>query len=321
MGWDRARRGRSGQRGHRAGPIRYAMPPTKPPTGAPGRRPKLLAVLLACALLLACSTVKLAYNNLPGLGYWWLDGYLDLNAAQGPRLRDELADLLAWHRRNELPHLTRLLGRAQAMAPLDLQPNDACALVEEIEARLLAVARQAEPAAAEIALSLDQTQLVQLERKYSEVNATYRKDWLALRPPARVGKRYQQFLERGEDFYGPLDEAQQELLRRQVTQSVFNPEFVDVERRRRQQELLTVLRRLLAAPSSPPEARTALHDLVTGIAQPAPGLWREHRQLLQAEGCRDIAALHNSTTAAQRERAVRRLRAYEDDLRALADGG
>lgn len=190
----------------------------------PGRRPKLLAVLLACALLLACSTVKLAYNNLPGLGYWWLDGYLDLNAAQGPRLRDRLADLLAWHRRNELPHLTRLLGRAQAMAPLDLQPNDACALVEEeIEARLLAVARQAEPAAAEIALSLDQTQLVQLERKYSEVNATYRKDWLALRPPARVRKRYQQFLERGEDFYGPLDEAQQELLRRQVTQSVFNP--------------------------------------------------------------------------------------------------
>ena len=74
-------------------------------------------------------------------------------------MRDELADLLAWHRRNELPHLTRLLGRAQAMAPLDLQPNDACALVEEIEARLLAVARQAEPAAAEIALSLDPFQL------------------------------------------------------------------------------------------------------------------------------------------------------------------
>jgi hypothetical protein len=38
--------------------------------------------------------------------------------------------------------------------------------------------------------------------------------------------------------------------------------------------------------------------------------------LLQ-EGCRNTAALHNGTTASQRAQAVRRLQAYESDLRQL----
>jgi hypothetical protein len=36
------------------------------------------------------------------------------------------------------------------------------------------------------------------------------------------------------------------------------------------------------------------------------------------EACVNAAALHNSTTAAQREAGVRRLRAYQRDLRELS---
>ena len=284
------------------------------------RLAKTLAVLAAAAVLMACSAVKLAYNNLPELSYWWLDGYLDLNGAQSPRVRDELASLLAWHRRNELSKLADLLARAQALAPQDVNASQACELVDAIRERLLAVARQAEPAGAELALSLDEMQLKQLESKYAKTNAAYRKEWLALRPQARLDKRHEQLLERSEDFYGPLEPTQRELLRQQVAQSLFNPVMVDAERRRRQQEALALLRRLLAERASPAEARAALRDYVSRIAEPAAGPGRQHQQRPQPEGCRNVAALHNTTTAAQRERAVRRLRAYESDLRELANG-
>lgn len=303
-----------------AGPLRYAMTFMTLSGTALSRLAKTLAVLVATAALLACSAVRLAYNNLPEFSYWWLDGYLDLNGAQSLRVRDELNRLLAWHRRNELPRLAALLARAQALAPQDLSPGQACELVEAIRERLLAVARQAEPAGTELALSLNQAQLRQLESKYAKSNAAYRKEWLELRPQARLDKRYEQLLERNEDFYGDLDAAQRALLRQQVTQSSFSPPMLDTERKRRQQEALALLRRLLAEPASPAEARAALHAYVTRVAVPDAGSWREHQQALLQEGCHNLAALHNTTSAAQRDRAVRRLRAYEDDLRELANG-
>jgi hypothetical protein len=45
------------------------------------------------------------------------------------------------------------------------------------------------------------------------------------------------------------------------------------------------------------------------------------RQLYRSfvsQSCRQLAELHNSTSAEQRQRALRRLRAYEKDLRELA---
>ena len=278
---------------------------------------RIIGVLLAGAALAACSTLKLAYNNLPELSYWWLDGYLDFDGAQTPRVRDDLAELLAWHRRHELPRLVELLRGAQALAPEDITPQQACEFADQIRERLLAVAVQAERPGTGLALSLGEPQLQQLERKYARNNAEYRKEWLERSPARWQEKRYEQILERNEDFYGRLELAQRELLKQQVAQSSFDPRAFDAERRRRQQEVLALLRRFQAERAPPAEARAAIHAYVLRIAQPAPGPWRDRQQALQQEGCRNVAALHNSTSAAQREQAGRRLQAYERDLSEL----
>ncbi|WP_296775580.1 DUF6279 family lipoprotein [Variovorax sp.] len=273
------------------------------------------------AVLGACSAIKLAYNNLPELSYWWLDGYLDFDGSQTPKVRDELAQLLDWHRRNELPKIAALLQEAETLAPGEVTPAQACAMTDRIRDRLLAVSERAEPAGTELLLSLSEAQLQQLERKYAKNNADYRKDWLD-RSPARVQeKRYDQFLDRFEDFYGRLSPEQRELLRQQVAQSVFDPKLQDVERRKRQQEALVLLRGFVANRTPPTEARAALHAYLQRIADPPPGPWREQQQALLQEGCRNLAALHNGTSAAQRAQAVKRLQAYQNDLRQLVAGG
>jgi hypothetical protein len=279
---------------------------------------RIIGVLLVAAALGACSTIKLAYNNLPELSYWWLDGYFDFDGAQTPKVRDELAQLLAWHRQNELPRIIGLLQEAQGLASADVTPAQACQLADRVRERLLAVTERAEAASAELALSLSDAQLQQLERKYAKNNTEYRKDWLD-RSPAKVQeKRYEKFLERLEDFYGRLSPEQRELIRRQVAQSVFDPRMAAAERRQRQQEALVLLRGFNTAKPPAPEARAAIHAYVMRVADPPPGPWRDHQQALLQEGCRNLAALHNATSASQREQAVRRLLAYQDDLRQLS---
>jgi hypothetical protein len=278
---------------------------------------RIIGVLLVAAALGACSTVRLAYNNLPELGYWWLDGYLDFDGAQTPKVRDELARLLEWHRRNELPRVAALLQEAEALAPGEVSAGQACRMAGQIRERLLAVALQAEPAIADIALGLGAAQLQQLERKYAKINAEYRKEWLDPGRAETLERRYDRFLERLEDFYGRLEPAQRDLLRQQIAQSVFDPRLADAERRQRQQEVLALLRGFQADRPPAAEARAAIHAHVLRIADPPPGPWREHQQALLEEGCRNLAALHGVTSAGQRDKAARRLQAYRDDLRQL----
>lgn len=269
------------------------------------------------AALAACSTVKLAYNSLPEVGYWWLHGYLDFDHAQSPRVRDELRQLLAWHRRDELPKIADLLQQAQALAPADLTPAQACELFDALRLRLLALAERAEPAGAALALGLGASQLAQLARKYEKINGKYQKDWLDRPPAQQREKRYDQFLDRSEDFYGRLDAGQREFLRLQVERSVFDPRELDLDRRQRQQEALALLVRFQAEKPPPPEARAALHTYVMRIAEPPPGPSRDRQVRLRQESCATIAALHNQTSATQREQAARRLQRYENDLREL----
>jgi hypothetical protein len=281
---------------------------------------RIIGVLLVAAALGACSAVRLAYNNLPEVSYWWLDGYLDFDGSQTPKVRDELAQLQAWHRQNELPRVASLLQEAQAMAPGDVTAEQACRMADQIRERLLAVAERAETAGTELALSLGEAQLLQLERKYAKINAEYRKKWLDRSAAEVQEKRYEKYLDRLEDFYGRLTPEQRDLVRRQVAQSGFDPRVIDAGRRRGQQQTLEMLRRLNAGRPSAAEARAAIHAWVMRVAAPPPGPGRDQQQALLQEGCRNLAALHNTTSVSQRERAVRRLQAYEDDVRQLAAG-
>ncbi|WP_431275262.1 DUF6279 family lipoprotein [Variovorax ureilyticus] len=274
-------------------------------------------MLVITGCIAACSLIKLAYNNLPEVSYWWLDSYVDFDSTQTPRVRDGLTQVLEWHRQNELPRVVDLLRQTRTLAGDDVTPAQACELVEAIQARLLALAERAVSAGADVALNLTDAQLAHIERKYARINADYRKEWVDPSLKDQREKRYEQFLERSEDFYGPLDPAQRDLLRRQIAQSSFDPREIDANRKARQQEILALLRRLQAEKTAPAEAQAAVRAFVRRVADPT-GTARVRRHALLEESCRNIAELHNQTTPGQRSKARQRLQGYEDDLRELA---
>ena len=69
--------------------------------------------LLALLLLGGCSAVRVGYNQAPTLAWWWLDGYMDFDATQAPKVKDTLAQWFAWHRSTQLPDYADLLAAAQ----------------------------------------------------------------------------------------------------------------------------------------------------------------------------------------------------------------
>ncbi|MBX3658313.1 MAG: hypothetical protein KF740_07770 [Ramlibacter sp.] len=279
---------------------------------------RIIGLLALAAALSACSAIKLGYNNASELAYWWLDGYLDFTDEQSPRVREDLARLHQWHRANELPRYAALLREVEQLMPGDVSAQQVCAIAGEVVQRLTALSQRAEPAVVTTALGLSPEQLQHLARRYERNNTDYRKDWLSLDPQAQQEKRFKVLLERSEMVYGSLGDPQQDVLRQQVAQSAFDARQFDAERQRRQRDALQTLRSLQQPPMPLGDAVLAMRGYLQRSRESPDPVWRQQQERLLQEGCRTFAALHNSTTAAQRDSAVHRLRAYQRDLGELA---
>ena len=281
---------------------------------------RIIGLLALTAVLSACSAIKLGYNNIDDIAYWWLDAYVDFNDEQASRVRDDLARLHRWHRNDELPQVAALLNEMERLLPDDIAPAQACTVVDKAYLRADALADRAEPAIATLASGLAPAQLQHLEGKYRKNNADYRKEWVQIPPDEQAEKRFKQYLERAEMIYGRLDEPQRAVLRKQAAQSAFDPGRVLAERQRRQADILQTLRKV-ASPSIPlAEARSLVRGMLERARKPVDASGRAYVQSFIEESCRNISALHNSTSAVQRDAAVRRVRAYQREIRDLMAG-
>lgn len=282
---------------------------------------RLGGIILALALSLglsACSAIKLGYNALPDVAYWWLDGYADFGGEQQAPVRAELARLHAWHRREELPRIAEVLARMEQLAPGEVDAQQACGIVADLQARLDAIAQATSPSVGAVAVSLAPRQLRHMEHRFRESNDKFRAERVDVPPERAREKRYEQMLERLETVYGRLDGPQRAVLRRGIAASAYDAGRILADRQRRQQDLLATLRHLHRAHASPEEAREQLLAWLARARHAPDPAYRTWQEGLVQEGCRIFAAVHASTTPAQREQAVRRLRAYQRDLRELS---
>ena len=286
--------------------------------------PRFAAIILVLAASLglsACSAIKLGYSTLPELAFFWVDGYIDFTEEQEPEAKRELARLQDWHRREELPKLIEILVRMEQMAPGEVTPQQACEIVAQVQVRIDAVATRAAVHAGAIVPTLTAVQLRHLERKYRSRNEDFFREWVRRPAPEQHEKRYDLMLDRLESIYGRLDAPQRSVLRQAIERSMYAPAKILSERQRWQQDLLQALRQA-STPDTPPAAAASLvNAALQRMQQPPDAEYRAWRDALIQEGCRTFSAVHRATTPAQREQAVRRLQAYQRDLRELASAG
>ena len=277
----------------------------------------IIGVLLAALLLSGCSAVKLAYNNAPELGYWWLDGYLDFTSAQSSRVRSDLATLQSWHRQQELPLYVATLEKLQGMAVANVNSGQLCDMTDEMRARLQALLDRAEPTVLAVSPTLTPAQLTHLTQQFEKRAEKWREEWLGGTAQERRERRFKQLLDRVETFYGRQDKAQRALLQSAMVDSIFDAEMTHREVLRRQQDTLQTLRRVQGSKRDEPGVRLEMRGLIErALTSPDPD-YRNYASRLQLETCSTLATLHNNSTAEQRQHLMETLKDYEDDARSL----
>ncbi len=279
---------------------------------------RIISALMLIFLLPACSAIKLGYNSAPELAYFWLDSQIDFTDAQSQRVRSELAQFQTWHRAQELPKYADILKRLQPLAAGDVTNAQACTLFDEARARIDASLRQAEPAVAALLQTVTAAQVEHLEAKFAKGNAEFREKWLDASAAEVRQLRFKQSVQRSEDVYGSLEPAQQASLRESMNNSVFEARMAYQEKLRRQQDVLTLMRAMISDKPGPARTQELLRALLERLATSPDPAYRAYFQKSAQEACGNFARLHNVTTTQQRERAARRMAAYERDLRELA---
>jgi hypothetical protein len=273
-------------------------------------------MFLALALS-ACSTNRLAFNHAPTLVYYWLDAYFDFDGPQSLAFKDSLQSLQAWHRKQELPQLAELLKNLQPVATQDISLEQACSLWDYVQQRMQAPIIQLTPALAQLAVSLKPGQIEHIAAEFKKRNQKWRSEWLDMTPSERVAQRSRQIVERSEQFYGRLTDTQRELIRTQVLASGYDPEMLHTEMLRRQQDSLQTLARLRNGGMATEAAQAEVQALFARASLSPDPAMRQYTEGVTHASCAAVAAVHNSSSPAQRARLVKTLQGYEADARAL----
>ena len=275
----------------------------------------LLAVVL---WLQGCSAVKLGYQQLPNLSYWWLDSAVSFNDAQSAQAKDALTQLQRWHKREELPVYADLLQRLATQSAEPLQAQQICNAWEDVDKAMDRTMRQTVRLAAPVALMLGPEQLSHLNQYWIGKNKDWDKEWVQGSASERLERRLDKTIERYSDFYGPLSAAQTAMVKAQLQQSAWSPEWGQRDRLRRHQDLMAALQKASQSNASAlPKVEADLWGVWERWLQPPDATGKAVMQKMVQQGCENLAQLHNSASPEQRQRAARRLRAYEQDLRDL----
>jgi hypothetical protein len=271
-------------------------------------------LLLALVLLSGCSAIKLAYQQLPTLSYWWLDNYLSFSDAQTPRVKESLEYLQRWHRQQELPLYTQLINRVAQSSQGNIQAQDACTLWSDGQARADRLVQEALRQTAPVIATLSPRQLSHLTRHFGLKNEDWEKQWLRGNNEERFKRRLSMAVDRYSDFYGDLTPSQTALLQSQMSQSEWTPEWGLQQRKRQQQDLLAALQKIQQQNLSSAQLEAELQGVWQRWFLPPQASDAALVQRLRTQACQNLADFHNSTSAEQRQRAARRLRSYERDL-------
>jgi len=271
----------------------------------------------ACVMILGgCSAVVPAYNNAPFAIHWWLDGYADFDAAQSARVKADLAQLHAWHRKEDLPRIVQMLQTVQAVAPGELRAEQVCTWYGEGLDYARGFGQRSAPVIAATVPSLKPTQIERVRRELAKSAKTWRGKWLDARPSEQMDERLDKALDNVKSWYGSASPAQTALLRRQLESIPYDTALGWKELQRRHADIVETIDTQRGQTIE--RAQTVIEALLErSMVSPDP-VYRGYVERIIAADCAHLAEFHATTSPSQRRYMADKLGAYARDLQKLA---
>lgn len=205
---------------------------------------RCLFLIAVMGVLAACSSLKLAYNNGDTLLYWWLDGYVDLNADQKDQVKRDIDKLFQWHRKTQLEDYIQILQTGQRQLAGNPSADDLAQDFDQVKQRTERLLLQAKPELAELARSLQPDQIATLEKKFAANTEDFRKKNMKGDREAQQKFRYKKSMEQFELWFGKFTTEQEAQIRQASDARPLDNAIWLAERQRRQRAVLTLVRKV-----------------------------------------------------------------------------
>jgi hypothetical protein len=279
----------------------------------------LIALLALTVMVAGCSSIRLSYNHGDTLLYWWLDGYVDLEAGQKGDVREDIGDLLAWHRKTQLKEYVLLLEAGQRQLQGNLTQADVSANVEAIKVSTERLLVKATPDLADLARSLQPAQIVRMEKKFASNNDDYRKKFMSGNAEQRQSVRYEKSLEQFETWFGSFSREQEAVIRKASDARPPDNQIWLGERVLRQKNIIVLLRKVQREKTSKEATEVLIQDLIkNGFARLEQS---EHKAFFDASNAATtqmVMQVIAMATPAQKTHAHKRMQGWIDDFNSLA---
>lgn len=275
----------------------------------PASRRTLLPTALLALLLAGCSSFGLVYNRLDLLAGLQLRSFVSLDDQQGAAYRSAFARTWRWHRSTQLPRYAAHLRELAAGVDRPLDAPGLAAIDERIRVDSLRLGEELVRESAPLVASFSDAQIADFLEEMDERVAKTRRRQFKLSDADWIEQRYDDALERWEDWAGAAT-ATQEARLQAWAQSLLplrsrapDPTYEAFRR-----DLATLL-----AERSQPGFAGRLETLVLTEPPETPRLiaWRAAQHAL-------LLDLHRDATPAQRAHLRKRLLAMAAEMEELA---
>ncbi len=274
---------------------------------------RLLAwVALAFVLAVSgCTAIQLGYNNADTLLHWRAARYFDFEGDAKVEFERRVQRFLGWHRKTELPRYTLFANEMANRLARGLSQADLVWGYDAFQTYLRQSLRAGTGEIGELLDGLAPAQIERFQERLEKENSDYAKEYgLREAPEERRARRVKRNIERMEDWFGSLNDAQIERVGLYTRRAPLDDQLRDRERRRLQRELLAMIKGK--------EARKRLVQWAESWDQHRDPAYESLRKANLQEYYGMLIDLDKTLTPEQRGRAVKRLRGFAADFNALA---
>ena len=272
------------------------------------------ATAIVALLLTSCSAMRFAYDNSQALVRYEADEYFDFDDGQALEFRERLARYHDWHRDTELPIYVTLLETARAKVAAGVTAQDVTWAIATLRGRYHAAGVKAIDDGASILVTLREKQIRAMEKKFSEGNRKFEKEFLAGEERKQHRARTKRMFERFHDWIGDLSDEQEARVERFVRENSRYTVLRFEDRKRWQREVAAIIR----LHRNPVELAARLAAVVTHPETRRSAEYLSVSARWEADLADLLADIDRMLTPEQRARLVKRIAGFADDFRVLA---
>lgn len=274
-----------------------------------------LGVISILLMVSSCSSTRLGYGFLDTYILWKIDGYVSLTQEQKKFTKAGINDFHTWHRKEQMPLYAAYMEQLKPkLNNTNLSGKIIHKETDELQKLLDESINYLMPTLVELAFSLSDDQIIELDRNLEKKRKKYTKQYVSVEKNKLYKKRIDDLCKYMDPFFGRYTSQQKEWLDIWAQQLINYEERMVAQQENWSANLLSALKNRTTKP--------VLHAQLKEIVLYRTDNWEPELNAIldknQAQTYDLVATLVKSQTTKQRDKMNKKLDKYVSDFQHLS---